>query len=65
MKPGTRTLALIGAVVVAVVLALDHLGSMSLRFFGTSTLAARATTTVHGVGRRCRRKLAVGMRPPR
>jgi tetratricopeptide (TPR) repeat protein len=42
MKPRTRTLLLVGAVVVFLLVTFDQLAGMSLRFFGTSTLAARA-----------------------
>jgi tetratricopeptide (TPR) repeat protein len=42
MKPRTRTLLLVGAVVVVLLVTFDQLAGMSLRFFGTSTLSARA-----------------------
>jgi tetratricopeptide (TPR) repeat protein len=42
MKPRTRTLLLVGAVVVFLLVTFDQLAGMSLRFFGTSTLTARA-----------------------
>jgi tetratricopeptide (TPR) repeat protein len=42
MKRRTRTLLLVGAVVALLLVAFDQLAGMSLRFFGTSTLAARA-----------------------
>jgi tetratricopeptide (TPR) repeat protein len=42
MKPRTRTLLLSGAVGVLLLVAFDQLARMSVRFFGTSTVAARA-----------------------
>ena len=42
MKRRTRTLLLVGAVVVSLLAAFNQLAGMSLRFFGTSTVAARA-----------------------
>ncbi len=42
MKPRTRTLVLTGAAVVLLLVAFDQLARMSLRFFGTSTVAAGA-----------------------
>jgi tetratricopeptide (TPR) repeat protein len=42
MKPRTRTLLLVGAVVVFLLVTFDQVARMSLRFFGTSTVAARA-----------------------
>lgn len=42
MKRRNRTLLLVGATVILVVVGFGQLAGMSLRFFGTSTLAARA-----------------------
>jgi tetratricopeptide (TPR) repeat protein len=42
MKPRTRTLLLVGAVVVLLLAVFDQLARMNLRFYGTSTVAARA-----------------------
>ena len=42
MKRGNRTLLLVGAIVVLLLVGFGQLAGMSLRFFGTSTLAARA-----------------------
>ena len=42
MKPGTRTLLLVGTAAVLLLVAINQFAGMSLRFFGASTVAARA-----------------------